>query len=180
MNTLKVIEKGALSIKKIQKVLPEGGESLGEKIYRWIDFSGYLTRYNCRKTHVMHKPPHFRSAHLHETEWERKMREIMLMVTWVTWPPLLFGAAYTFHHLLHRNPMPEIPPEVAYMENRKQDFFFHPILDLGSEGRCGECRLLDTACRRLCFDRLREEGIMDAWGYSRPFLKYHPRTGQPS
>merc|ERR1712113_389447 len=69
-----------------------------------------------------------------------------------------------FTHLGHKPPIPLIP-EYQYVNARKRDFSFHG----GRWNDCKECRWLEFECKKLCHDRLKDEG-RNVWGLARPPL----------
>eukprot|EP00927_Polykrikos_kofoidii_P005789 TRINITY_DN12302_c0_g1_i2.p2 TRINITY_DN12302_c0_g1~~TRINITY_DN12302_c0_g1_i2.p2 ORF type:complete len:107 (+),score=16.07 TRINITY_DN12302_c0_g1_i2:214-534(+) len=96
------------------------------------------------------------------TEYERKL---LLWLTWMNFffMPLSFWYWYgQFTHLASKPPIP-LMPEYQYMNGRKRDFSCHG----GRWNDCKECRWLEFECKKLCFDRLREQG-REVWGLRRP------------
>mmetsp|Transcript_32574 Transcript_32574/g.92932 ORF Transcript_32574/g.92932 Transcript_32574/m.92932 type:complete len:92 (+) Transcript_32574:3-278(+) len=67
-----------------------------------------------------------------------------------------------FTHLSAKPPIP-LMPEYQYFNGRKRDFSFHG----GRWNDCKECRWLEFECKKICHDKLREEG-RDVLGLRRP------------
>eukprot|EP00929_Paragymnodinium_shiwhaense_P089794 TRINITY_DN499_c0_g1_i2.p2 TRINITY_DN499_c0_g1~~TRINITY_DN499_c0_g1_i2.p2 ORF type:complete len:175 (+),score=33.09 TRINITY_DN499_c0_g1_i2:71-595(+) len=137
-------------------------ESFAQKTYRWLDVMGFLTRWHSRRAWILDLDPQQRASTVMVTEYERKL------LLWLTWMNFLFipvSLWYWWGQFTHLSSKPMVPlmPEYQYMNNRKRDFSFHG----GRWNDCKECRWLEIECKKLCHDRLREQG-REVWGLRRP------------
>merc|ERR1719476_917666 len=92
-------------------VVSANQESFAQKGWRWLDITGYLTKWHSRRAWILDLDPPSRAAAVMMTEYE-------------------------------------------YMNGRKRDFSFHG----GRWMDCKECRWLEFECKKMCHDRLREQG----------------------
>eukprot|EP00928_Gymnodinium_smaydae_P040569 TRINITY_DN274_c0_g1_i7.p1 TRINITY_DN274_c0_g1~~TRINITY_DN274_c0_g1_i7.p1 ORF type:complete len:182 (-),score=24.01 TRINITY_DN274_c0_g1_i7:149-694(-) len=137
-------------------------ETYVQKTWRWLDVMGWLTRWHSRRAWILDADPPQRASLALVTEYERKL---LLWLTWVNFFFLPISLWYwwgQFTHLASKPPCP-LMPEYQYMNGRKRDFSFHG----GRWNDCKECRWLEFECKKMCHDRLREEG-REVWGLSRP------------
>merc|ERR1719251_180166 len=86
-------------------------ETMSQKAWRWLDITGFFTKWHSRRAWILDLDPPSRAASV-------------------------------------------LMPEYQYMNGRKRDFSFHG----GRWNDCKECRWLEFECKKMCFDRLREEG----------------------
>lgn len=140
---------------------PFGGsvaESFTDKVYRWLDVTGVLTRWNNRKEWVLDLIPMNRLGSSTITEFERK-QEIFVTLNAQILALIAIYLAYT--GIQHVNVKPANPSYEGFpgVDGRKKDFtltnrlfFMHP------KERCKECRWLDLECKKECFTRLKAEG----------------------
>jgi len=141
-------------------------ETAAEFIARWLDVTGALTRYHSRKAWILDQDPVHRACAGMITEFERKAIMVMQFCVCVFYP---FGLWYwwgQWTHMAHKPPGP-LPLQCPTMDNRKVPFNWH------NQGQCNECRWLEFECRKMCYDRMEEEGIepqqltFSKWGLKR-------------
>lgn len=144
-----------------EQVVTASMETFSQKIYRWLDVGGFLTRWYSRRAWILDQDPPQRANTMMVTEYERKL------YLWLQWMNLLFFPISLwfwwgqFTHLASKPPAP-LPPEYPYLNARKRDFGF-----FGGEWQiCKECRFLEMECKKECWDKLREEGV-NKWGLRR-------------
>ncbi|CRG94847.1 conserved Plasmodium protein, unknown function [Plasmodium gallinaceum] len=133
-------------------------ETIGQKIYRYLDITGFLTRYNNRKEWILDLDPYTRLSTVMLTEYERKL---MIFLKFHVY--LLFGACvYLWYHAqIHFTMKPPCPKPYAYghLDGRKRDFTWHgKLFFIYPKTRCKECRWLDVQCKKECFEKLKLEG----------------------
>ena len=142
------------------------GETAAEMVARWLDVSGFLTRYHSRKAWILDQDPVHRAHAGMLTEFERKGLIVMQAACLIFYP---FGLWYwwgQWTHMQHKPPGP-LPIQSPVTDNRKVPFNWH------NQGQCNECRWLELECRKMCYDRMREEGIegeqltLVRWGLQR-------------
>merc|ERR1719161_537533 len=137
-------------------------ETASQKIYRWLDVMGFLTRWHSRRAWILDQDPPQRANMMMVTEYERKL---YLWLQWMNLMMLPISAWYwygQFTHLASKPPCP-LPPEMPYLNARKRDWGWNG----GEWSICKECRFLEVECKKECWDRLREEGV-NKWGLRRP------------
>mmetsp|Transcript_79883 Transcript_79883/g.247817 ORF Transcript_79883/g.247817 Transcript_79883/m.247817 type:complete len:173 (-) Transcript_79883:138-656(-) len=143
-------------------VVTASQETFVQKCWRWADITGYLTKWHSRRAWILDMDPPSRAASVMMTEYERKL------LLWLTWMNFMFfpiSAWYWYGQFTHLSSKPPIPlmPEYQYMNGRKRDFSFHG----GRWNDCKECRWLEMECKKMCFDRIREQG-REVYGFRRP------------
>mmetsp|Transcript_13020 Transcript_13020/g.30536 ORF Transcript_13020/g.30536 Transcript_13020/m.30536 type:complete len:175 (+) Transcript_13020:54-578(+) len=143
-------------------VVTASQETLQQKCWRWLDITGFLTKWHSRRAWILDLDPCQRMASVMVTEYERKL------LLWLTWMNLFFfpiSLWYWYGQFTHLSAKPMIPlmPEFPFVNGRKRDFSWHG----GRWNDCKECRWLELECKKMCHDKLREEG-RDKWGYRRP------------
>merc|ERR1719293_85937 len=134
-------------------VVSASSETMSQKAWRWLDITGFLTKWHSRRAWILDLDPPSRAASVMMTEYERKL------LLWLTWMNIFFfpiSLWYWYGQFTPLSSKPPIPlmPEYQYMNGRKRDFSFHG----GRWNDCKECRWLEFECKKMCFDRLREEG----------------------
>merc|ERR1719324_91419 len=137
-------------------------ETYSQKTWRWLDVMGYMTKWHSRRAWILDLDPPQRAASVMVTEYERKL---LLWLTWVNFFFMPISLWYWYGQFTHLSSKPPIPvmPEYQYFNNRKREFTWH-----GTRWQdCKECRWLEFECKKICFDKLREEG-RDVWGLRRP------------
>mmetsp|Transcript_72742 Transcript_72742/g.155797 ORF Transcript_72742/g.155797 Transcript_72742/m.155797 type:complete len:183 (+) Transcript_72742:71-619(+) len=134
-------------------VVSSSQETFSQKAWRWLDITGFLTKWHSRRAWILDLDPPSRAASVMMTEYERKL---LLWLTWMNFFFLPISLWYWYGQFTHLSAKPPIPlmPEYQYMNGRKRDFSFHG----GRWMDCKECRWLEFECKKMCHDRLREEG----------------------
>merc|ERR1719511_266450 len=132
------------------------------KLLLWLDITGFLTKWHSRRAWILDLDPPGRAAMVMTTEYERKL---LLWLTFMSLFYLPIAMWYWYGQFTHLACKPPIPlmPEYQYMNGRKREFSFHG----GRWVDCKECRWLEFECKKMCHDRLREEG-RDVMGGRRP------------
>lgn len=143
-------------------VMGNGGilppETLGEKAYRWLDITGFLTRWNNRKEWIMDLDPYSRMGTVMITEFERKMIMFMAFHAYLFYIISMLAWWYAQTHFACKPPCPK-PPEYPHLDGRKHDFTWHgKFYIIHPKERCKECRWLEPECKKKCFEKLKEEG----------------------
>eukprot|EP00922_Rhytidocystis_sp_ex-Travisia-forbesii_P021913 GHVS01032104.1.p1 GENE.GHVS01032104.1~~GHVS01032104.1.p1 ORF type:complete len:279 (+),score=26.43 GHVS01032104.1:88-924(+) len=153
-------------------------ETIGDKMYRWIDITGFLTRWNSRKAWIMYLDPYTRICSIMMTEYERKLRmflninELMMfsLSVWIWW--------YFMNHLNSHPPPPKLTPDGINAEHLGAHWNpFSRLPFIQPRNRCYECRWLDLECKRRCFDKLRAEGhkfVVRQYPLTEPRYKLEP------
>merc|ERR1719229_349826 len=128
-------------------------ETYAQTTWRWLDITGFFTKWHSRRAWILDLDPPSRAAACMMTEYERKL---LLWLTFVNFCFFPFSLWYWYGQFTHLSAKPPIPlmPEYQYNNNRKVDFGFHG----GRWKDCRECRWLEFECKKLCHDRLREQG----------------------
>lgn len=137
-------------------------ETLGQKIMRWADITGFFTRWNSRKQWLLNLDPADRAANASIMEFERKADMIKEGFKWIFLPMFYVLAFYDLEHLNHRQPMPQ--PPAGWVDANRKDWYWHSTFK--HYNRCNECRFADLECRKECFDKVREAGF-EVSGYNR-------------
>mmetsp|Transcript_102336 Transcript_102336/g.177558 ORF Transcript_102336/g.177558 Transcript_102336/m.177558 type:complete len:188 (-) Transcript_102336:59-622(-) len=165
----RAVQRGVLGVRASSTaVVSANVETFSQKVYRWLDVCGFLTRWHSRRAWILDLDPPQRCAAVMITEYERKL---VLWLTWVNLAFIPFSLWYWYGQFTHLASKPPIPlmPEYQYLNNRKRDFGNAEIGALligmqgwnGAGGRwpdCRECRWLEFECKKICHDRLRAEG----------------------
>jgi len=135
-----------------------GTESIGQKVYRWADITGFLTRWNSRKEWLLDLDPWTRCGAVVMTEFERKLNMFIGINAYIFYCISIMLWIHTWGHLTVKPPCPK-PPEYPHMNHRLQDYrWFGSLPFKYPKSRCKECRPLDSECKKQCFDELRAEG----------------------
>mmetsp|Transcript_16472 Transcript_16472/g.39786 ORF Transcript_16472/g.39786 Transcript_16472/m.39786 type:complete len:173 (-) Transcript_16472:87-605(-) len=137
-------------------------ETFAQKTFRWLDVAGFLTRWYSRKAWIQDLEPVMRMGGMMISEWERKLHLWSNMMHLFFTPFSLWYGWGQFTHMAHKPPV-ALCPEYAHVNERKQDFNFHG----GFYHVCKECRWLEHECKKMCYDKLRDEG-KNQWGLRRP------------
>lgn len=143
-------------------VVASSQESFAQKTWRWLDVTGFYTKWHSRRAWILDLDPPHRAAAVIITEYERKL---LMWLTWMNFAFIPVSVWYWYGQFTHLACKPPVPlmAEYQYVNGRKRDFAFHG----GRWHDCKECRWLETECKKLCFDRLRHEG-REIWGLRRP------------
>lgn len=131
---------------------------MGNFIYRWLDVTGFLTRWHSRKAWVLDLDPYSRLATPLITEYERKMLMFMGLHAYFFFAVALY---LTYKGQSHAGIKPPVPYGLDFpgCDGRKKDFTWHGRLAfISPKERCKECRWLDLECKRRCFDNLKAQG----------------------
>merc|ERR1719265_852942 len=96
-------------------------ETFSQKMYRWLDVGGFLTRWHSRRAWILDLDPPQRSATVMVTEYERKL------LLWLTWMNFFFCPVsiwFWYGQFTHLSSKPIIPlmPEYSFLNGRKRDF----------------------------------------------------------
>jgi hypothetical protein len=137
-------------------------ETIAQKTFRWIDVAGLLTRWYSRKAWVQDLEPIHRLGAMMISEFERKLSIWANLMNMFFAPFSVWYWWGQFTHLAHKPPVP-LCPDYIFVNERRCDFNWHG----GEYHVCKECRWLDYECKKVCFDRLRDEG-KNTWGLRRP------------
>merc|ERR1719408_995577 len=63
-----------------ETVVTASMETFSQKVYRWLDVGGFLTRWYSRRAWILDLDPPQRASSMMHTEYERKL---LLWLTWV-------------------------------------------------------------------------------------------------
>lgn len=141
-------------------VVPMNGtENLGERLYRYADLTGFLTRWNSRKAWIMYLDPFNRLQSIMITEYERKLK-MFLNLNEVLMFSLSFWIWWSFMNHFNSHPPPPRTTQDGINAEHKGSHLnpFSRLPGIQPKNRCYECRWLDLECKRKCFDKLRKEG----------------------
>lgn len=133
-------------------------ETIGQKIYRYLDITGFLTRYNNRKEWILDLDPYTRLSTVMLTEYERKLMIFLKFHVYLLFVVCLY---LWYHAQVHFTMKPPCPKPYAYshLDGRKRDFTWHGrLFFLYPKMRCKDCRWLDVQCKKECFEKLKQEG----------------------
>ncbi|KAL8449560.1 hypothetical protein Emed_002992 [Eimeria media] len=152
-------------LQRLQGMLPSAyqqGGSLraraGDFVYRWLDVTGFFTRWHSRKAWVLDLDPYSRLATPLITEYERKMLMFMGLHAYLFFGVALYLAAKGHAHGAVKPPVP-YSADFPGIDGRKKDFTWHGRLYfIGPKERCKECRWLDLECKKNCFESLKAQG----------------------
>lgn len=152
---------GALQQQQLNALLhyqPGSREKLGNFIYRWLDVTGFLTRWHSRKAWVLDLEPYSRLATPLITEYERKMVMFMGLHAYFFFAVALY---FTYKGQSHGAVKPPVPSSADFpgVDGRKKDFTWHGrLFFIAPKERCKECRWLDLECKKNCFESLKAQG----------------------
>lgn len=135
------------SIQPIQETIPQ-------KVLRWADFFGFITRWYCRKAWVLDMEPEARIRLQYVTEYERYMLIWGGAMCTLFWPFCIYFFYGQFSHMQHKPPMP-LHLAHSYLNNRKTDFHWSG----GMYQLCRDCRGMEYECKKECVDELRAVGF---------------------
>ncbi|EPT29793.1 hypothetical protein TGPRC2_264040 [Toxoplasma gondii TgCatPRC2] len=135
-----------------------GSESISDKIYRWLDITGFLTRWNNRKEWLLDLPPFSRQGTPLVTEFERKQEMFVSLNAFVISIFALYLGVKGMSHLSYKGPTPSYEGFPG-VDGRKKDFtMMSRLWFIEPKERCKECRWLDLECKKECFASLKAEG----------------------
>ena len=130
-------------------------ETLQQKFLRWIDLTGFLTRYHSRREWLLDLDPLDRIGALRVTEYERKFKLMRTGIAWMIWPIVIYLALGELSHLNSPVPLP-VQLEFSFVNNSRREYTVtHPI---AFWKWCSHCRPLENDCKKECFDRIRAAG----------------------
>lgn len=133
-------------------------ESLGEFVWRWLDVTGFLSRWTNRKQWVMDLDPYSRMGTIMITEFERKLLMFMGFNAYLFYIISMGAWWYAQNHFAAKPPCPKAP-DYPHLDGRKKDFTWHgSFYFMEPKQRCKHCRWLDSECKRRCFDELQTQG----------------------
>lgn len=151
-------------------------EGISDKVVRWMDVTGFLTRWNNRKEWVLDLEPNTRLSAVVMTEWERKLTLFISFHAYLFMAVSLILVAHAVGHTNSKPPCP-LPPPYPFLDHRLQGDFswFGSLFFKFPKNRCGHCRPLDHACKKECFNQLKAEGHKFILPYGdRPRNKLEP------
>merc|ERR1719410_3318466 len=95
-------------------VVTASQETYSQKAWRWLDITGFLTKWHSRRAWILELDPPSRAASMMMTEYERKL------LLWLTFMQFFFfpiSLWYWFGQFTHLSAKPPIPlmPEYVYM-----------------------------------------------------------------
>ncbi|PHJ15856.1 hypothetical protein CSUI_010335 [Cystoisospora suis] len=134
------------------------GESIPDKCYRWLDITGFLTRWNNRKAWVLDQVPFNRQGTPLVTEYERKQEMFVTLNASIL---AIIASYFAWTGIQHVNYKPPTPSYEGLpgVDGRKKDFTMtNRLWFIQPKERCKECRWLDLECKKECFTRLKAEG----------------------
>ncbi|GAW82435.1 hypothetical protein, conserved [Plasmodium gonderi] len=133
-------------------------ETFGQKIYRYLDITGFLTRYNNRKEWILDLEPYSRLTTVMLTEYERKLMIFLKFHVYFLFVTCLYLWYHAQVHFTMKPPCPK-PHAYGHLDGRKRDFTWHgKLFFMYPKARCKECRWLDVQCKKECFEKLKQEG----------------------
>ncbi|CDR95006.1 hypothetical protein, conserved [Babesia bigemina] len=142
----------------IEVVREDGRETIGDRIYRYMDIGGTLSMLNSRKFHILRSPAECRKSIMMLTELERKQGIFMNTVISGLMLYVLYYFVQHKRHVYDKPPNVEVVPR-EFNNNRLKDFTWHGSFFLQyPKGRCKECRWLELECKKRCYDKLLQEG----------------------
>ncbi|KAK1442593.1 hypothetical protein BgAZ_301110 [Babesia gibsoni] len=142
----------------IEAMRKDGPESVGERIYRYMDVGGFFTMLNNRKFHILRMPADTRKSLMLSTELERKQNLFMNAVINGLCLYLLYNLVQHKKHVYDKPPNVEVAVR-EFTDNRLKDFTWHGSMFFQyPKGRCKECRWLELECKKKCYDKLLKEG----------------------
>mmetsp|Transcript_6285 Transcript_6285/g.12435 ORF Transcript_6285/g.12435 Transcript_6285/m.12435 type:complete len:216 (-) Transcript_6285:833-1480(-) len=162
---------------RVVKVIPASQESAADKFYRWLDVTGFVSRYYNRKLWVLDRDPRNRVACHMFTEVERKWDWFKNAMVWFMAPWPAYACFYMMSHCFSKPPAPT--SSIAYFfpvtmdkwgENYDQTYWSPSRMSGwwtcwgGKMRHCKQCPLLDFQCKRECIDDLRQKGYW-MWSY---------------
>ncbi|CRH01274.1 conserved Plasmodium protein, unknown function [Plasmodium relictum] len=133
-------------------------ETIGQKIYRYLDITGFLTRYNNRKEWILDLDPYTRLSTVMLTEYERKLMIFLKFHVYLLFVICVYLWYHAQVHFTMKSPCPK-PYAYGHLDGRKRDFTWHgKLFFIYPKTRCKECRWLDVQCKKECFEKLKQEG----------------------
>lgn len=139
------------------------GESIQQKVLRWVDVTGFMTMWYSRKAWVMDIASHDRAAAVMVTEYERRLFLFLACFT-VLFYPICFWYWYgAFNHMACK----PICPQMAWGTNGRLEMEKLWISNSLIASQCKQCRWLDFECKKICYDKLAALGY-NLWGLQLP------------
>merc|ERR1740121_1611005 len=89
-------------------------ETLSQKTWRWLDITGFFTKWHSRRAWILDLDPPSRAATMMVTEYERKLLLWLTMMNFIFFPISLWFWFGQFTHLASKPPIP-LQPEYQYM-----------------------------------------------------------------
>jgi hypothetical protein len=132
-----------------------GEESLKQKTLRWLDITGFLTRFHSRREWIVDLDPVDRIQALRMTEYERKFKLLRTGISWAIWPIIIYLVLGELSHLNGPVPLP-VQLEFGFVNNQRREF--QGTRPMAFYRRCQHCRPLEQDCKKECFDRIRAAG----------------------
>ena len=130
-------------------------ETAQQKLLRWLDITGFLSRYHSRREWLLDLDPLDRIGALRTTEYERKFKLMRTGVAWLIWPIVIYLVLGELSHLNGPVPLP-MQLEFSFVNNsRRENQITRPM---AFYRRCTHCRPLEQDCKKECFDRIRAAG----------------------
>lgn len=149
------------------------------KVYRWLDVTGLLTRWNNRKEWVMDLDSFSRIGAVMMTEYERKLLMFLGFHAYLFSILSLVAWAEAQSHFGCKPPCPKAP-EYSFLDGRKRDFTWHSkFFFMYPKERCKECRWLEPDCKKECFERLKKEGHTFIWNGGNPLSNPRFKLEEP-
>lgn len=137
-----------------------GKETTQQKVLRWMDITGFLSRYHSRREWLLDMDPLDRIGALRTTEYERKFKLLRTGVSFLIWPIVLYLVLGELSHLNSPTPMP-VQLEFSFVNNARRESQLGRTTAFYK--RCSHCRPLEQDCKKECFDRIRAAGY-DVYG----------------
>jgi len=135
-------------------------ETNKQKLLRWIDITGFLSRYHSRREWVLDMDPLDRIGALRTTEYERRFKLIRTGISFMIWPIILYLVLGELGHLNSPTPMP-VQLDFSFVNNMRRESQMNRLVAFHK--RCTNCRPLEQDCKKECFDRIRAAGY-DVYG----------------
>ncbi|AFZ81494.1 hypothetical protein BEWA_009060 [Theileria equi strain WA] len=151
------------------------------KIYRYLDITGALTKFNSRKMHLLRSRPLTRSYMTYLTENERKMG---LVMEWVLCFLVLLCIVQVIWETREHHDRPYVIAGKGYEFTGAGpvELRWHGSFPLQyPKGRCKECEFFEFECKKRCFDALIKQGHTFIMGdpYQIPRRKLLPTPYPP-
>ena len=130
-------------------------ETTRQKVLRWMDITGFLSRYHSRREWVLDLDPLDRIGALRTTEYERKFKLMRTGFAFLIWPIVIYLVLGEMSHLNSPTPLP-VQLEFSYVNNARRESQMSRLISFYR--RCQHCRPLEQDCKKECFDRIRAAG----------------------
>lgn len=133
-------------------------ETLSGKIYRYLDVTGFLSKFNNRKIHMLRVLPLDRAYMTHMTEFERKTL-LVLGCTYVVLFTIVMTKFLNDVYKEYDKPYVVCRQGTEFVGAKPKEIRWHGSLPFQHpKGRCKECALFELECRKKCFDELIKQG----------------------